>query len=401
MPPARSSKPSGRPSRGRSGSAAALLQLDRLARGATRTVRVPLFDAGRDDRPATGFFLDLRVARADPGGVLRFEVSPDFGRIAPHRAVLTVLKSRHEALPPLEIIERGVPVACAFEVTLDPGTERVVFWVGTEGAACVPARLAGVLRVGGGSNPPAEETAVVAEAAADEEIDTMRLPTRKAALQAGLAAALVRAVSPRLALLGELMRAADFEAKFTLLRRLLGDGTDLRLVEAAVQDVALAEQMAAGFERVRIERLDVEDPAQACIVVFHPGAPAPTVRQCLAVSVERCCARSAPTGTWDWSRLARAAALVLARRARSELDAELLATRLEGDARRLALLEELVGWAESRRAPSAVRPPVSLRECLEFVAGRDPDRAERALYELLTYSGFVGISGEVGCGAGP
>jgi hypothetical protein len=127
-----------------------------------------------------------------------------------------------------------------------------------------------------------------------------------------------------------------------------------------------------------------------------PAAPASAVRQCLAVSVERCCARSGATDGWDWSRLARAAALVLARRARSELDAELLATRLEGDARRRALLEELVGWAESRRAPSAVPPPSSLRECLELVAGRDADRAERALHELLAYSGFVGVSAELG-----
>lgn len=373
---------------------APLVRPGSLARRRARTVRLPLLRVDRDDRASTNFVLDLRITCPAPGGPLRFDVRADFGSIPPHRAVLTVLKSRHEALPPVPVVERGVSVPRIIDVPLDPATERIFFWVETEGAACVPARLVGVLRLGSGPGERVEADRVPGEPAPDDEIDTMRLPTRKLAVKALLAAALGRSTSPHLVLLGRLMQANDLDGKIDLLRRLLAAGVDLRLVEAAVQDVALSEHMVAGFPRVRVERLDLSEPALACLAVFHPASPPHVVRQCLAASIERCTS-SGVRGDWDWSRLARGAALVLVRRARPELDAEFLATKLEGDAVRLACLEEVIGWAESRRPPPPPRLSVPFRECLERAAGTDPERAEGAVHELLAYCGFVGVSGEV------
>ncbi|MBN1527499.1 MAG: hypothetical protein JW895_00440 [Thermoleophilaceae bacterium] len=396
MSPPRSSQPPERPPRRPRSPHASLLRLEQLAPGRTRGIRLPLLEAGEETRAPTGFFLELRVTCDEPGHGYHFDVKADFGSIPPRRAVLTVLKSRNETLPPEELIERGVPVERGFALAVEPATDRIVFWVATEGAACVPEKLAAALRVRSPADEPAATQPEPEPPADDDDLDTMRLPTRKLAVKVDLTEALRRSASPPLALLGEVMHADELDDKLGLLRGLVASGADLRLVETAVQDVALSEHMVPGFARVPFERLDVSDGVHACVVVFHPAVPPHLVRQCLVVAVERACLPGAAQEKYDWPRLARAAALVLARRARAELDAEVLATRLEADARRLAFVEELVAWAGSKRPSPAPRLSVPVAACLELVGGDDAEAAERAAYELLAHCGFVAISGDLG-----
>ena len=392
MSPPQSSQPPQRPSRRPGSPHAPLLRLTQITRGRTRSIRLPLLEAARARRGPTGFFLELLVTCEEPDRTYRFDVKADFGSIPPRRAALTVLKSRSEALPPEELIERGVPVERGFVLEVEPSTDRIVFWVATEGAACVPDKLAAVLRVRSPPEEPAVPWPDPKEAAEDDDLDTMRLPTRKLALKADLAAALRRSASPPLVMLGEVMRANELDAKLGLLRGLLVSGADLRLIETAVQDVALCEQMEPGFERVRFERLEPSDWVHAHLVVFHPASPPHVVRQCLAAAVQKACSPSGGAGDPGWYRLARAAALVLARRARQELDAELLATRLEGEATKPAFLTDLVEWAAAQQPSTAPRLALPLGDCLDLIAGEDLAVAEQAAFELLAHCGFVSVA---------
>lgn len=401
MSPPRSSQPPQRPSRRPGTGQAPLLRLTQLAAGRTRSIRLPLLEAAHERLGPTGFSLELLVTCEEPERSFHFDVKADFGSIPPHRAVLTVLKSRSETLRPEELIERGVPVQRGFALEVDPTTTRVVFWVETEGAACVPAKLAAALRVRSAPGELPEQPPEPEQPAEDDDLDTMRLPTRKLTMKVELAAALRRSASPSLALLGEVLKAEELDEKLGLLRGLVAAGADLRLVETAVQDVALSEHLVPEFGRVPFERLDVSDGVHAWLVVFHPAAPPHVVRQCLVVAVERACLPEAARDRYDWQRLARAATLVLARRARPELDAELLATRLEADAGRLAFLERAVAWAEARRPSPTPRLSVAVETCLELVAGADAEVAERVACELLAHCGFVGLAGEVPPAAGP
>lgn len=401
MSPPRSSQPPQRPSRRPGTGQAPLLRLAQLTPGRTRSLRLPLLQAAQEPPGPTGFFLELLVTCEAPGRAYHLDVKADFGSIPPRRAVLTVLKSRSETLSPEQLIERGVPVERGFELEVDPTTSRIVFWVQTEGAACVPAKLAAALRVRSAPEALPEQPPEPEQPAEDDDLDTMRLPTRKLTMKIELAAALRRSASPSLALLGEVLKAEELDEKVGLLRGLVAAGADLRLVETAVQDVALSEHLVPEFGRVPFERLDVSDGVHAWLVVFHPAAPPHVLRQCLVVAVERACLPGAEQADHDWPRLARAAILVLVRRARAELDAEVLATRLEADARRLAFLERAVAWAEARRPSPAPRLSVPVQTCLELVAGDDAEVAERAAHELLAHCGFVGLSGEVLPAAGP
>ena len=123
------------------------LRLSQLRRGQTRSLALRLVETRARDRLPTEFFLDLKITCEVPDRMYSVEVKADLGRIVPYVADLTVLRSRHERTPPVALVERGVPVEKKLSLEVDGSTERVVFWVRTAGAACVPERMAATVEV--------------------------------------------------------------------------------------------------------------------------------------------------------------------------------------------------------------------------------------------------------------
>jgi hypothetical protein len=234
------------------------------------------------------------------------------------------------------------------------------------------------------------------ESAVDQDLDTMRLPTSKLTVKQILSAALSASSSPPLSTLGAIMSVDDLDRKLELMRTLVDGRTDLRLVDAAVRDVDLCEHVVPAFRGPDFEQLCPADPIQACLAVFHPAVPPHVVRQCLAHALEACAAAPSPEGAYPWHGLLKAAVLVLCRRARDQLDDDVYAAKLEGDPRKLELLQRLAEWACRTRPGTAPPLPDSMAASLERIAGRSPAEAERAALELMIHFGFIGLSTELG-----
>jgi hypothetical protein len=305
------------------------------------------------------------------------DVHADFGETPPRFARLTILKSRYDAMLPLVLVDQGVSTETGVALEVDPATERIVFWVATEGDAAIPEKLAATLQI----REPAATPLL-------DGLDTLRLPTVKVVLKEKLTPALLALVAPPLATLGEIMDSDDFGRKVYLLGQLLADGTDIRLIEAAVRDIELCEQTVEGFMRVVFPDLTLTDPVHACIVIFHPSSPPYLVNQCLAIALDH-------PDAYPWHSLTRAAVLVLSRRARPLLDDDIDALACEDDPRKLRQLQELVQWAETRKLqlPPALQAP--LETYLEVVGRRNPQAAEQAVLELMTHCGFINLAAEL------
>jgi hypothetical protein len=305
------------------------------------------------------------------------DVRADFGETPPRHARLTILKSRYDAMLPLMLVDQGVVTEIGVALEVDPSTERVIFWVATEGEPAIPEKLAATLQVREPTVTPLRD-----------DLDSLRLPTVKLVLKESLTPALLALVAPPLATLGEIMDSDDFGRKIYLLGQLLDHGADIRLVEAAVRDVELCEHTVPGFMRVVFPDLTLNDPVHTCLVVFHPSSPPYLVNQCLAIALEH-------ADAYPWRDLARAAALVLCRRARSLIDDDFEALASEGDPRRLQQLRALVGWADARKPqlPPELQAPVETY--LEVVGRRNPQAAEQAVLELMTHCGFISLAAEL------
>ncbi len=305
------------------------------------------------------------------------DVRADFGETPPRHARLTILKSRYDAMLPLVLVDQGVTTETGIALEVDPSTDRVIFWVATEGDPAIPEKLAATLQI----REPAASPLL-------DGLDTLRLPTVKVVLKEKLTPALLALVAPPLATLGEIMDSDDFGRKIYLLGQLLADGADIRLIEAAVRDVELCEQTVDGFMRVVFPELTLTEPVHASVAVFHPSSPPYLINQCLAIALDH-------PDAYPWHELARAATLVLSRRARSLIDDDIEALSCEDDPRKLLRLRALAEWAETRkpRLPPELQAPVETY--LEVVGRRNPQAAEQAVLELMTHCGFVSLAAEL------
>ncbi|MBI5501697.1 MAG: hypothetical protein HY907_15745 [Deltaproteobacteria bacterium] len=355
------------------------LRLMEIGPGATRSLRLRLMEIRRNDKRPTDFFLRLSIECVRHGVTYLVHARGEFGGTPPRRASLTVVAGRMSAEPPLRLVEDGAPVEAQFTLVLDPATEWVTLWVATEGEPAVPAQLAGqlLLRQPEDARPP-------------EALETARLPSLKFVMRQSLMHAFRQAPSEALVALGALMRSEEPREKYALLRSLVESGADVRLVEAGVRDLAAAEQIVRGFPPVDFSRLAPERLLDASVIVLHPAAPLPLVRQAFATAFERQYMAGSPEEAGRWRDLVKAGAVVICRKDRSMLDEGFaVATGIASDPARQALFKSLVEWAWSRATPS-VRPLAGPVETyLKRVTGKVAADADAAAVEVMAHYDLV------------
>ena len=365
----------------RSAEAPPRLRLGRMPAGQVRALDLPLIQANGRQRSPTPFYLGLKISCEVPGRLYSLDVKPDFGRHFPTTATLTVVRSRFEATRPVQLIEGGEPVERTVLLELEDGTDQVVFWLCTTGAAAVPQRMAATIDVT--PLPRPDE---------GDPLDTMRLPTVRQAAKEELAHALRRTPYPALATLGELMVSDDGSRKIAYLKRLIATDADVCLVEAAVRDLDLCEQTVPGFAPTDFAGLCLSDLVDASIAVFHPAASPFLVHRCLTIALDRRHDDLPPGQLRLWRALIDAAVVGLQHRA-PELLQELtedLALADDGDA--VATIRKLTARAVTRLSSMPPRSTSPIEECLLQLSGEDPHGARSAAVELLTRYGFVWIA---------
>jgi hypothetical protein len=189
------------------------------------------------------------------------------------------------------------------------------------------------------------------------------------------------------------MRSDEPRRKGELLRRLVESGADIRLLEAAVREVALAEQTVRGFPPADFSSMSPDEPVGAAMLVLHPATPLPLVRQVFVTAFERQFGAASPEEARRWRDLVKAGALVICRKDRSLLDEGFaVATGIASDPARQALFRSLVEWAWSQATPS-VRPlsgPVE--NYLKRVTGAVVADAEQAAFEVLAHYDLISAS---------
>ncbi len=362
------------------------LRLAQMRPGQVRGIRLRLMEIRRNDKRPTECFLDLLITCQQPARKYHFDVKPDFGDTRPQRATLTVIHGRRDAAAPMPLIEQAVPCTAAFDLDFDPLAEWLTLWVATEGVPEIPGQLAGELRLRG-----------LLDERPTEELATSRLPSLKMVMRQTLMGAFRKSSSPTLALLGGQMRSEDPLEKLDLYRQLFDLGADIRLVEAAVRDIATCETTSRDFPPLDFGRLDVNDPADAATAVFHPGCPPPLARQCFAVAFDGQFSPTSITAARRWKELVKAAAVVICRRDRSQLDEGFaVATGLITDPSRAALFRSLVEWAWRQVSPST--PPLrgKAEEYIRIIGGGDAGAAEQAAIEILAHYELIAASVPLG-----
>ncbi|MBN1772844.1 MAG: hypothetical protein JXB32_16355 [Deltaproteobacteria bacterium] len=360
---------------------ATALRLGLLGPAQTRGVRMRLMEIRRHDKRPTDFYLHLTITCREPLRAYQIVARADFGAQPPLRASLTILQAHRSAAGPIALIERHAPVEAAFTLELDPTSEWLTFWVGTNGTADVPTDLAGELRL----RPPDDDRP-------PEDLETARLPSLRSVARQSLIGAFRRCASPPLVLLGGLMRCEDPEEKLQLLRQLVDLAASAALVEAGVRDIAFCEEIVRGFPAPDFSQLAPDDPAEAALAVLHPRAPTDLVRRCLAVAFERQLAAEPAGGDARWKELARAAAVVLFQRDRTLLEQGPAALGLADDPARRALFQSLVRAAgRSLRTPPRP-PPEPLDRFLARIVDGDAAEAERVAVDLMTRYDMVAVT---------
>ncbi|MBN1773752.1 MAG: hypothetical protein JXB32_20995 [Deltaproteobacteria bacterium] len=358
------------------------LRLGQLPAGQVRAVDLPLVETRGHQRNPTGFYLGLKIACDVPGRLYTVDVKPDFGRTVPPVATLTVMRSRYEATRPVTLVEAGAPVERSMLLELDDGTNHVVFWIRTEGAAGVPRRMAAAIGVQ--PLPRSDE--------AEDDLDTMRLPTVRQAAKEELALALRQTPHPALSTLGELLGSDDDARKIEYLERLIAAEADICLIEAAVRDLDLCEQTVPGFAPTDFAALCLSDPVDASIAVFHPGSSPYLVHRSLTVALDRRRDRLPPGQARLWPALVAAAVVNLHRRAPELLRETLEDLETLGDDETLAFVRRLADRAAARPRSAPPDPDDPTDECLRLVGAADRRNAETAALRLLTRYGFVWVT---------
>ncbi len=359
---------------------AVVLKLARLQPGRQRVLRLRLMEIRRNDKRPTEYFLQLGITCLVPLRSYQFDVQADFGPTPPPRASIIVAVGRAPAQPPAPLVENGVALGVRFTLNVDPTTEWLTLWVSAEGVPEIPAHLAGELRL-----------RLSDDDRSAHELETARLPSLKVVMRQGLMGAFRQSPSQVLVLLGGLMETVEPFEKRELLSRLLAVDADLRMLDAAVRDLAFAEQVERDFPPTDFARLVLDDPLGASLAVFHPACPTPVVQQCFVTAFERQFAATTPAGRRRWQELLKAAAVVICRKDRSLLDEDFAAASgLAAEPSRLALYRSLVEWATTLPPPARKALAGPAAEYLKRITDGPAAEAEQAALELLRHYDMLG-----------
>jgi hypothetical protein len=357
------------------------MRLDQMRAGQSRSVRLRLVAIHAAEKTPTDHFLEVKVFCQAPGRLWDADVKADFGRAAPVAATVTLLKDRYEASSSLPLVERGVCVEQEIPLPLDPSTEKLVFWVVTDGSAGVPEHLACAIRV----HAPAEDQR-------PDELDTLRLPSIKTVLSQNLAEFLLQSPDASLVVLGELMQDNALAGKLRLLERLVESGADLRLVEAGVRDIELWERVARGFGQIDFGLLQVDDPVDASLVVFHAHSAPRLLVLAFAASFESHITAYKRELADFWGQLALAAAVALCRRDRVAL-ADAVQLIRPGSAPGAGVrLEALVGAAERRLRTTPVDASTRLGDYADDIRGQGLRPPFDAAVEFMAAVGLISLT---------
>ena len=364
----------------------ASLRLGALKRGQLRAVRLRLMAISGSEKLPTEWYLDVKACCDEPGRVYYLDVKVDFGPRPPASARLTLLKSRYEADPPVKLVENGVCVEKGLPLEIRPETDKVVFWVATEGAKHIPQKLAAEIRVRPGEPPSDPPTS---------ELDTMRLPSIKVVIAERLAEALAASAHEPFVVFRAILAAPSPMDAVRDVSRLIDARADIALVEAAVRVLEAAEQSGKAGPPINFADLCFNDPAGAAIAIFHTQTPSYLVNQAFVIALENHLV-TPPTAAAasPWRELAKAAAVVLVRSDGALLEEDLELYRL-GDPFRARILRMTIEWAERRREPLEPPPAPPLAEALTRVADPQPGVSLRAVREVLLAYGFIGVSAQL------
>ena len=349
-----------------------------------RSVRLGLMEMAATGKLSTGFYLEVKICCDVPERTYYLDVKADFGRRPPRAARLVVLKSRYEATTPVGLIEGGACVERGVPLEIVASTEKVIFWVTTEGSPDVPPKLAAEIRVRPPSAPPAEPT---------DELDTLRLPSIKNAILESLTRGLVLAPPGPMTALAEILTAPSTATAAQDVDRLIGLGADFRLVEAAVRAIETAEQAGKAGPPIDFAAWSLASPGGAALAVLHPLSPPYLINEAFAGALENHLSlpRTDPTAAF-WTQLTKAAAIILCRRGRALLEEDAAAIECGGDGYRPQVIRLLIDWAS--RKQSLPEPPAAepLDVTVARMADPDPAVALAALCDALLTYGFIGVS---------
>ncbi|MBN1773444.1 MAG: hypothetical protein JXB32_19435 [Deltaproteobacteria bacterium] len=365
---------------------AVVLKLTRLQPGRQRVLRLRLMEIRRNDKRPTDYFLQLGITCVVPLRTYQIAVQPDFGAAAPPRATLIVAVGRSPASSPAPLIDGGAACLVTFTLAVEPTTEWLTLWVSAEGAERIPPHMAGELRL-----------QLTDDDRSPHELATARLPSLKTVMRQSLKDAFRQSPSPVLALLGTLMQTAEPFDKREQLSRLLALDADVRFVDAAVRDLAFAEQTERDFPPTEFDRLVLDDPLGASLAVFHPACPPPVVLQALVVAFERQFSATTPPGRRRWQELVRASAVVVCRTDRGQLgEGFATAAGLLSDPDREAHFRSLVEWATSQLSPERKALAGPAAEYLKRITDGPAADAEQAALALLRHYDMLGPTAGLG-----
>ena len=335
----------------------------------------------RAEKTPTEFFLGLKVT--SPSAIDRWDAcaKADFGENIPGMATMTVLKDRYETGPSLSLVESGRSIEQEFALPVDPGVEKIVFWVVTDGEEGVPERMACAIRL----RPATAESA-------EDDLDTIRLPSVRAAFGRHLAEVLRQSPDPSLATLGGLMACSTLDQKLIRLRWLVETDADLRLVEAGVRDLELWERTARGFGRVDLDSFREDDRVGLALLVFHAHSAPRRLAETLAAGFRKHVAAQHPDEARYWRRLTCVAAAALARRDRRLLDETVRAVQPAVDAATFARLETLVQAASRAGKATPVEASTVIGDYVRDITGRGRRKPIDAAAEFMAAAGFIALT---------
>ncbi|MBI5486151.1 MAG: PilZ domain-containing protein [Deltaproteobacteria bacterium] len=362
----------------------ARLRLDQLRPGQTRSVRLRLVAIGREGKTPTDFFLDVKVVCPSCGDGWDACAKADFGERIPGAAAVTVLKDRYETGSALPLVEAGRCLEQEFRLPLDPGVEKIVFWVATDGLRGVPEQMACAIRMESSAEEPP-----------GDELDTMRLPSVKAVLSQHLSEVLQQSPDPALVVLGELMANTTLAGKLVLLRWLVETNADVRLIEAGVRDLELWERVAKDFDRVDFGKLQVHDRTDASLAAFHAHSAPRLLATTLVSSYKKHVAADHPDESAFWGRLTHVVAVALGRRDRPALDDAVRVARSELDAAAFSRLETLVEGALRAGKATPVEASTVIGDYMLDIRGRGSRKPLDAAVEFMAAVGFIALTADI------
>lgn len=357
---------------------ALVLRMVQLGAGQQLALRLRLMEIRRNDKRPTDYYLQLGVTCLVPLRSYQVDVQAEFGERPPPRATMIVVVGRASASAPVTLIQDGVPRRVSFTLGVDAATEWVTLWVSPEGVEDIPLHLAGELRL----------RQTVDELPASE-LATARLPSLKAVMRQSLMGAFAQSRSPVLVLLGGLMRTVEPFEKRELLSRLLALDADIRFVDAAVRDLAFAEQTERDFPPTDFDRLVTDDVLGGFLAVLHPACPLAVVVRCFTAAFEKQFAATTPATRRRWQELLKTGAVVICRKDRAVFSDD-FAAGFAAEPSRAALFRSLVEWAASQ-ATSARRPLAGpAGQYLKQIVDGPVPEAEAAAIELLRHYDLLG-----------